>query len=45
VPRSAHMHNFAPTRHLVWARLEAFAEQVRTLRALTAAVPEPATAG
>jgi pimeloyl-ACP methyl ester carboxylesterase len=38
VPRSAHMHNFAPTRHLVWARLESFAEQVLQQRRLAAAV-------
>jgi pimeloyl-ACP methyl ester carboxylesterase len=37
VPRSAHMHNFAPTRQLVWARLESFAEQVVTLRRLAPA--------
>jgi pimeloyl-ACP methyl ester carboxylesterase len=36
VPRSAHMHNFAPTRHLVWARLESFADSVVTQRRLTA---------
>ncbi|RBY85281.1 alpha/beta hydrolase [Blastococcus sp. TF02A-26] len=36
VPRSAHMHNFAPTRHLVWARLESFAEQVLVRRRLLA---------
>jgi hypothetical protein len=39
------MHNFAPTRHLVWARLESFADQVLTLRRLTAAVPEAVQAG
>lgn len=31
VPRAGHMHNFAPTRHLVWTRLAAFADQVIAL--------------
>ncbi|WP_091942019.1 hypothetical protein [Trujillonella endophytica] len=39
VPRSAHMHNFAPTRHLVWARLQSFAAQVVEQRRLVAGVP------
>ncbi|WP_156036326.1 alpha/beta hydrolase [Blastococcus sp. URHD0036] len=34
VPRSAHMHNFAPTRHRVWARLESFADSVLSQRLL-----------
>lgn len=45
VPRSSHMHNFAPTRHLVWARLHAFAEQAVEQRRLAAQVPAPAAAG
>jgi pimeloyl-ACP methyl ester carboxylesterase len=32
VPQCAHMHNFAATRHLVWARLELFVEQIVALR-------------
>lgn len=36
VPRSSHMHDFAPTRHRVWARLESFVEQVLTQRRLAA---------
>jgi pimeloyl-ACP methyl ester carboxylesterase len=39
IPRSSHMHNFAPTRHLAWARLEMFAEQVVTIRGLAATAP------
>lgn len=39
VPRSGHMHNFAPTRHLVWARLQAFAGHVAEQRRLLAEVP------
>jgi hypothetical protein len=31
-PRCAHMHNFAPTPRLVWARLELFVDQLLTLR-------------
>jgi alpha-beta hydrolase superfamily lysophospholipase len=30
-PRMAHMHNFAGTRRLLWARLDAFIEQVARL--------------
>jgi pimeloyl-ACP methyl ester carboxylesterase len=36
VPRCAHMHNFAATRHLVWARLDMFVDQIVTLRAVEA---------
>ncbi|MFC5745702.1 hypothetical protein [Actinomadura rugatobispora] len=28
IPRMAHMHNFAPTRALAWARLQAFIPRV-----------------
>jgi hypothetical protein len=28
VPRMAHMHNFAGTRHLLWKRIESWALQV-----------------
>lgn len=28
IPRMAHMHNFAPTRHQLWTRLEHFARRV-----------------
>ena len=31
-PRMAHMHNFAGTRELFWARIETWAEWVRALR-------------
>jgi pimeloyl-ACP methyl ester carboxylesterase len=34
-PRMAHMHNFAPTRHRLWARLEAFVNQVCCLKLTT----------
>ena len=40
VPRSAHMHNFAPTRHLVWARLEHFVDQVVMLRNVEESIRE-----
>mgnify|MGYP001355374610 CR=1 FL=1 len=33
VPRMGHMHNFAPTRGLLWTRLDAFVRQVAALRA------------
>jgi hypothetical protein len=32
------MHNFAPTTHLVWARLELFAAQVLALREVDASI-------
>jgi pimeloyl-ACP methyl ester carboxylesterase len=37
IPRMAHMHNFAPTRTLAWARLQAFIHQVEAVGDLAAA--------
>ncbi|MGY1773290.1 hypothetical protein [Blastococcus sp. SYSU D00813] len=45
VPCSSHVHDVAPTRHLVGARLQALAAQVVEQRRLAAAVPAPAAAG
>lgn len=35
IPRMAHMHNFAGTRHRLWTRLSAFISQVAALRSGT----------
>jgi pimeloyl-ACP methyl ester carboxylesterase len=37
IPRMAHMHNFAQTRALAWARLQAFVHQVAAVGDLAAA--------
>jgi pimeloyl-ACP methyl ester carboxylesterase len=34
-PRMAHMHNFAGTREIFWKRIEAFIDQVATLKPLS----------
>ncbi|WP_041259287.1 alpha/beta hydrolase [Pseudofrankia inefficax] len=37
--RAAHMHNFAPTRHLLWERLDAFIVHAVGLREMAKTVP------
>ncbi|MBL7488495.1 alpha/beta hydrolase [Frankia sp. AgB1.9] len=42
--RMAHMHNFAPTRHLLWERLDAFIAQAAGLASTSKALSTPTAA-
>ncbi|WP_041259562.1 alpha/beta hydrolase [Pseudofrankia inefficax] len=43
--RMAHMHNFAPTRHLLWERLDAFIAQAVSLASRAKTLPTLMAAG